>query len=78
MTGRVAAKPRFKNQASGRRGCRSANVMRRNRAGSTAAARAQSAIWPKLGEISSIGGRGASKGSSGAARQAARAGASRP
>ena len=49
MTGRVATKHRFKNQASERRGCRSANVMRRNRAGPTAAARAQSAIWPTLG-----------------------------
>ena len=41
----------IQEQASGRRGCRSASVMRRNRAGSTAAARAQSAIWPTLGEI---------------------------
>jgi hypothetical protein len=77
MTGRVATRPRFKSQARGR-GFRAANVMRRNRAGSTAPARAQSAIWPELAEISSIGGLSASEGSSGAARQAAKVGAFRP
>ena len=52
MTGRVATRPRFKNQARGRRGFRAANVMRRNRAGSTAPAQ-------RVGGI--VGGREASR-----------------
>ena len=72
-----AVKPQFTNQASGRRGWRSAKAMRRNRAGSMAQARAQRSIWRELGAISSIGVGHAVAGSSGKARQAARVGASR-